>query len=59
VLPKTDDAGKKSIDLGEFRAKVKNVLSDPTYVEKAKRYSEILKSYGGAEEAAQLIGEDL
>ena len=55
VLPKTDGTGKKSIDLGEFRAKVKHVLSDPTYVEKAKRYSEILRSYGGAKEAARLI----
>ncbi len=34
---------------------MKEVLSHPAYVEKAKRYSEIFRSYGGAKEAARLI----
>ena len=55
VLPKTDNDRNKTIDLEEFKAKVTRVLSDPTYVANAKRYGEILRSYGGAVDAARLI----
>ena len=39
----------------ELRAKIKNVLTDPTSTQNAQRISEKLKTYGGATEAAQLI----
>ncbi|UCD24137.1 MAG: hypothetical protein JSW51_14100 [Gemmatimonadota bacterium] len=55
VLPQTDDAGRKHIDLKEFRTKVKRVLSDSAYVENARRCSELFRSYGGARQAAQMI----
>ena len=58
VLPQATDAGRKNIDLKEFRTKVKNVLSNSQYTENAESYCKLLKSYGGAKEAARLI-EDL
>jgi UDP:flavonoid glycosyltransferase YjiC (YdhE family) len=55
IVPTTDKSGRKEITLDEFRAKVRQVLSSPTYTENAKRYGEILKSYGGVEPAVSLI----
>ena len=55
VLPQTGSEGRKRIDLQDFQAKVMQVLSNVAYLENAKRYSEILRSCGGAEKAALLI----
>ena len=51
----TDDTGRKRSELEEFQTKVLRVLSTPSYAENARRYSEILRSHGGAKEAARLI----
>jgi UDP:flavonoid glycosyltransferase YjiC (YdhE family) len=39
----------------EVRAKVKQVLSDPSFARNARRISEQMQVYGGASKAAYLI----
>jgi MGT family glycosyltransferase len=46
---------QKHVDAGELRAKVKQVLADPSYKENAERISRRLQTYGGAVQAADLI----
>ena len=56
VLPKSDITGrKKQVSEDEVRTKVFNILSDASFAENAKRMSEIMKTYGGASEAARFI----
>jgi UDP:flavonoid glycosyltransferase YjiC (YdhE family) len=55
VLPKTATNNKKEIDLSEFRKKIKQVLSTPSYLKNAERYSQKLKTYSGPKEAAEII----
>lgn len=56
VLPTSDASGKnKKVDSAELAAKVRKVLSTPSYKENAMRISAKLKEYGGAPKAAQLI----
>jgi len=56
VLPEKDASGtKKRVDSNELAAKVRKVLSDPSYKENAMRLSAKLKAYGGAAKAAELI----
>ena len=60
VLPTSDASGiNKKVDASELAAKVRKVLSTPSYKENALRVSARLKEYGGAPKAAQLIEEYL
>ena len=56
VLPSSDASGKrKKVDAGELSAKVRKVLSTPSYKANAERMSARLREYGGAPEAARRI----
>jgi len=55
ILPKTNADGMKLIDINLLRKKVKEVLATPTYRESAKKYGEVLRSYGGIDGAVDLI----
>ncbi len=56
VLPACDATGKnKSADPAELAAKVRKVLSTPSYKENAARLRARLLEYGGAPEAARII----
>jgi UDP:flavonoid glycosyltransferase YjiC (YdhE family) len=58
VLPTSDASGKnKKADPTDLAAKVRKVLSNPSYKENAARLRTRLCEYGGASEAARLIGE--
>ncbi len=59
VLPVEGALSKKRVSAGELRAKVRRVLSDPSYAASAKRISEKMRTYGGACEAARLVEEFL
>jgi UDP:flavonoid glycosyltransferase YjiC (YdhE family) len=51
----TSPQGDKYINIRELRATILQVLSDPSYLRNARRMSQLLHSYGGASQAAQLI----
>jgi MGT family glycosyltransferase len=56
ILPVADASGKKRlVRVEELQAKVRQVLSDPSYAMNARRVSEKMQTYGGASEAARLI----
>jgi MGT family glycosyltransferase len=55
VLPTEDAWWKKHVRVQELLAKVRQVLSDPSYAANARRISEKMHTYGGAPEAARLI----
>jgi UDP:flavonoid glycosyltransferase YjiC (YdhE family) len=56
VLPTSDVFGKKKkVESAELAAKVRRVLSTPSYKKNAERISGRLKEYGGALQAAPLI----
>jgi UDP:flavonoid glycosyltransferase YjiC (YdhE family) len=56
ILPTANASGrKKKVDVEELRAKIKHVLSDPSYKENAGKISERMRKFGGASEAAKLI----
>lgn len=56
VVPIEDTSGrKKHVPAEEVRAKVRRVLSDPTFTINARRVSEKMQTYGGASAAARLI----
>jgi UDP:flavonoid glycosyltransferase YjiC (YdhE family) len=58
VLPTSSASGKeKKVDSEELAAKVRKVLSTPSYKGNALRISAKLKEYGGPSKAAQLIEE--
>jgi UDP:flavonoid glycosyltransferase YjiC (YdhE family) len=57
ILPRTSKSRKKSIDIDEFKSKVRHVLSDKTYTKNASKQSKILRSYGGHQEATKYIEE--
>ena len=58
VLPTCDASGKKKkADPADLAAKVRSVLSNASYKEKAVRLRARLLEYGGAPEAARLIEE--
>jgi MGT family glycosyltransferase len=60
VLPTSDAMGtNKKVDATELSAKVRKVLSAPSYKENAMRISAKLREYGGAPKAAELIEEYL
>jgi len=56
IVPTADASGrKKHVPVEELRAKVRRVLSDPSFTINARRVSEKMQAYGGASEAARLI----
>ena len=55
VMPVTGADGEKSVDVAEFAAKVKRVLSEPAYRAAARRVAESMMRYGGARDAAEKL----
>jgi UDP:flavonoid glycosyltransferase YjiC (YdhE family) len=55
VLPTINESGKKQLDVAEFKTKVERLLTEPRYQETARRLAEVMRSYGGAREAADRI----
>jgi UDP:flavonoid glycosyltransferase YjiC (YdhE family) len=59
VMPVTGADGEKRVDVAEFGAKVKRVLNEPSYRQSARRISESMSHFGGAQAAAERIEEFL
>ena len=57
IIPREDEEMEKHVSLEEVRDKVRKVLSEPSYAEKARRIGDKMREYGGASEAARLIEE--
>ncbi|MDH4137689.1 MAG: hypothetical protein OEW09_13395, partial [Anaerolineae bacterium] len=56
IVPTEDASGrKKQVRAEEVQAKVRRVLSDPSFTINARRVSEKMQAYGGASAAARLI----
>ncbi|GAF92996.1 unnamed protein product, partial [marine sediment metagenome] len=55
VVPTQGASGEKDVSVEELRAKVRQVLSDPSFARNARRVAETIRTYGGASEAARLI----
>jgi UDP:flavonoid glycosyltransferase YjiC (YdhE family) len=55
VMPVNSADGEKRIDAAEFRAKVKHVLNELSYRRSARRVSESMPQFGGAQDAAERI----
>jgi UDP:flavonoid glycosyltransferase YjiC (YdhE family) len=55
VAPTCDGRGRKHVQAEDVRAKVRRILSDPSFTANARRISEKLRAHGGASEAARLI----
>jgi MGT family glycosyltransferase len=55
VMPVNGAGGEKRIDVAEFCAKVKCVLNEPSYRQSAKRVSDSMRHFGGAQDAAERI----
>ncbi len=56
IVPTADASGRrKHVRAEEVQAKVRYVLSDPSFTINARRISEKMQTYGGATEAARLI----
>jgi UDP:flavonoid glycosyltransferase YjiC (YdhE family) len=55
VVPTETASRKKYVPAEELRAKVRQVLSGPSYAINARRVSGKMQTYGGAPEAARLI----
>ena len=55
VMPVNGADGEKRIDGDEFAAKVKLVLNEPSLRQSARRISESMRRFGGAQAAAEQI----
>jgi len=55
VVPTEDESAEKHVSVEEVRAKVRQVLSDPSFATNARRLGEKMRRYGGASGAARLI----
>jgi UDP:flavonoid glycosyltransferase YjiC (YdhE family) len=55
VLPEITANGGKKIAIEKFKERVIHVLETPTFREHAKKYSEVIRSYGGVDKALRLI----
>src|SRR5208337_4981740 len=55
MLPVDGADGEKHLDVDEFSAKVHRVLNDPGYLRSARRIAESMRTFGGAQEAADRI----
>jgi len=57
VLPLETADGRKRVEISSLKRTVRDVLKTPGYRERARRYGEVLRSYGGVEEAVDLIDD--
>ena len=55
IVPTEDAEGEKHVSAEEVWAMVREVLSNPSYAENARRLGGKMRAYGGAPEAARLI----
>ena len=55
LIPQINDLSEKFVPADLLRTKVRQILSSPTYAEKAKQLSLKMQAYGGAKQAAGLI----
>jgi MGT family glycosyltransferase len=55
VYPRTDHSGRKRVDASELRDRIRHVLAKPSYLERAGKMQDKLRSHGGAKKAAALI----
>jgi UDP:flavonoid glycosyltransferase YjiC (YdhE family) len=55
VVPAKGVSEERQVPVEEVRAKVRRVLSDPSFTLNARRVGEKMRTYGGASEAARLI----
>ena len=55
LLPEIDQSGEKRLSAEVLRDKVREVLSNPLFTQKAGELGKKLRTYGGAAQAAQLI----
>ena len=55
VVPVEGVLNEKHVPVEELQARVREVLSDPSYATNARRISENMQTYGGASEAARLV----
>lgn len=55
VLPTNGADGEKRIDVGDFSAKVQQVLTEPSYRQSARRVADSMSKLGGIREAADRI----
>jgi len=55
VIPAKGVSEERQVPVEEVRAKVRRVLSDPSFTLNARRVGEKMRTYGGASEAARLI----
>ncbi len=55
VMPIDGTDGEKQIDIAAFSAAVQRVLAEPTYRASARRIADSMRTYGGAQEAANRI----
>lgn len=57
IVPTEDASRKKHVRVDELQAKIRKVLSDPSYATNAMRIGEKMQTYGGASKAAYLVEE--
>jgi UDP:flavonoid glycosyltransferase YjiC (YdhE family) len=55
VMPVVDADGEKHIEVAEFHAKVRRVLTEPGYRSSACRVADSMRQFGGAQQAADRI----
>ena len=55
VLPEITATGGKQIAIDKFKERVMHVLNTPKFRSCAKKYSEVIRSYGGVDMALKLI----
>jgi UDP:flavonoid glycosyltransferase YjiC (YdhE family) len=54
-VPVENGARGKQVSISELRATIQRVLHDPSFADNARRISHMLRRYGGASQAVQLI----
>ena len=55
ILPEVTAGGVKKIAIEKFQAQVMHVLRTPTFRQRAKKYSQLIRPYGGVDKALYLI----
>lgn len=55
VLPEVTVTGGKTIAIDKFKEQVMHLLKTPTFRENAKRYGDVIRSYGGVDKALNMI----
>lgn len=57
IIPDTNAAFERTVPAGMLWEKIRKVLSDPSYAENAEKVRRKMLSYGGEDQAAQLISD--